>query len=259
MIDNKVAYTTDLLIFAIDSRDSSNLRSLPKKYFSLLLVKRNKEPFIDKWCLPGGYVKSDETSKEASIRILEKETSLKDVYMQQVGIYDSIDRDPRGRTISSSYMALIDRTLLMQELNSNASWFDIEVLENDNILSVTLTNGIEKINYEVEKITLDKKTDEYEYKIMKRSDLAFDHDEIIIKGIMDLRRKVESTDIVFNLMPEEFTIGELKQVYSLLLGRELVNSAFRRVIAPKIVETGKMIRTGGHRPSSLCRYNEEKK
>lgn len=259
MIDNKVAYTTDLLIFAIDSRDSSNLRSLPKKYFSLLLVKRNKEPFIDKWCLPGGYVKSDETSKEASIRILEKETSLKDVYMQQVGIYDSIDRDPRGRTISSSYMALIDRTLLMQELNSNASWFDIEVLENDNILSVVLTNGIEKINYEVEKITLDKKTDEYEYKIIKRSDLAFDHDEIIIKGIMDLRRKVESTDIVFNLMPEEFTIGELKQVYSLLLGRELVNSAFRRVIAPKIVETGKMIRTGGHRPSSLCRYNEEKK
>ena len=97
----------------------------------------------------------------------------------------------------------------------------------------------------------------YEYEVIGKSGLAFDHDEIIIKGIMDLRYKVDSTDIVFNLMPEEFTIGQLKQVYSLLLGRELVNSAFRRVIAPKIVETGKMISTGGHRPSQLCRYNEE--
>ena len=53
------------------------------------------------------------------------------------------------------------------------------------------------------KITIDKKTKEYEYEIVNKSDLAFDHDEIIIKGIMDLRHKVDSTDIVFNLMPEE--------------------------------------------------------
>ena len=99
-------------------------------------------------------------------------------------------------------------------------------------------------------------TQKIEYKVINKSGLAFDHDEIIVKGIMDLRYKVNSTDIVFNLMPEEFTIGELKQVYSLLLGKELVNSAFRRVIAPKIVETGKMTSTGGHRPSMLCKYNE---
>ena len=97
-----------------------------------------------------------------------------------------------------------------------------------------------------------RKSDE----IVNKSVLAFDHDEIIIKGIMDLRHKVDSTDIVFNLMPEEFTIGQLKQVYSLLLGKELVNSAFRRVIAPKIIETGKTVSTGGHRPSMLCKYNE---
>ena len=76
----KIDYTSDLLIFAIDSRISDNVRSLPKKYFSILLVKREKEPFINKWCLPGGYVKAHETSKEAAIRILEKETLLKDVY-----------------------------------------------------------------------------------------------------------------------------------------------------------------------------------
>ena len=251
----KIDYTSDLLIFGIDSRESGNVRSLPKKYFSLLLVKRNKEPFINKWCLPGGYVKTDETSKQAAIRILEKETSLKDVYIQQVGVYDAVDRDPRGRTISSSYMALIDRTILNQELSKDAAWFDIEVEEKDNVIKIKLTNE-DIIAYDVKKITIDKKTNEYEYEFIGNSELAFDHAEIIIKGIMDLRNKVNNTDIVFNLMPEEFTIGELKQVYSLLLGKELVNSAFRRVIAPKIIETGKMISTGGHRPSMLCKYNE---
>ena len=252
----KIDYTSDLLIFGIDSRVSSNVRSLPKKYFSILLVKRNKEPFNDKWCLPGGYVNSNETSKEASSRILKKETGLIGVYMQQLGIYDSINRDPRGRTISSSYMALIDRTILKQDISNEAAWFDIEVIEKDNKISVKLSNQDEIISYDVKKITIDKKTNEYEYEVINKSDLAFDHDQIIVKGIMDLRYKVNSTDIVFNLMPEEFTIGELKQVYSLLLGKELVNSAFRRVIAPKILETGKMVSTGGHRPSMLCKYNE---
>jgi ADP-ribose pyrophosphatase YjhB (NUDIX family) len=252
----KIDYTSDLLIFGIDSRVSSNVRSLPKKYFSLLLVKRNKEPFINKWCLPGGYVGIEETSKEAAVRILEKETSLKDVYMQHVGVYDAINRDPRGRTISSSYMALIDRTILKQEVSNEASWFDIEILEKDEIIKVKLSNENEVISYDVKKITIDKKTNEYDYELISDSELAFDHSEIIIKGIMDLRDKVNSTDIVFNLMPEEFTIGELKQVYSLLLGKELVNSAFRRVIASKVIETGKMISTGGHRPSCVCRYNE---
>ncbi len=252
----KVDYTSDLLIFGIDSRENNNLRGLPKKYFSILLVKREKEPFYGKWCLPGGYVKDDESSKEASLRILKKETGLEKVYMQQVGVYDEVDRDPRGRTISSAYMALIDRTILNQELEQKAAWFDIEVEEKDNTIKIKLIND-EEIIYEVKKITIDNKTKEYEYEIINKSDLAFDHELIIVKGIMDLRNKVESTDIVFNLMPELFTIGQLKQVYELLLGKELVNSAFRRVIAPKIVETGEMVRTGGHRPSVLCRYNEE--
>jgi len=175
--------------------------------------------------------------------------------MQQVGVYDSVDRDPRGRTVSSSYMALIDRSILNQDLSNDAAWFDIEIVEKDDVINVKLINE-DIIDYDVKKITIDKKTNEYEYEVISNNDLAFDHAEIIIKGIMDLRNKVNNTDIVFNLMPEEFTIGELKQVYSLLLGKELVNSAFRRVIAPKIVETGKMISTGGHRPSMLCKYKE---
>lgn len=252
-----VAYTTDLLIFGIDSRKNDNTRGLPKKYFSVLLIKRGKEPFKDKWCLPGGFVGLDETSKEASVRILKKETGLKDVYMQELMVSDKVDRDPRGRVISNSYIALIDRTLLSQDLNSEASWFDINLDEKENDIIVNLTNGEALIKYKVKKTLIDLKSNEYFYRVNDKNNLAFDHDELIINGIMGLRNKVNNTDIVFNLMPKLFTIGELKQVYELLLNKKLINSAFRRVIANKVELTEKMIKTGGHRPSILCRYKGE--
>lgn len=253
-----VAYTTDLLIFGIDSRKNANTRSLPKKYFSILLVKRNKEPYMNKWCLPGGFIENDETSKDASSRVLKKETGLTDVYMQQLKVNDNVDRDPRGRIISVSYMALIDRTLLKDTLNEEASWFDIDVIEGNGTYIVNLSNGEDSISYEVKRNDVDIKSEEYSYEIERKSELAFDHDKLIIEGIMALRDKVNKTDIVFNLMPQEFTIGELKQVYELLLNKKLINSAFRRTIADKVILTDKMIKTGGHRPSILCRYNEER-
>lgn len=248
-----VAYTTDSLIFGIDSKDNNDVRSLPKKTFSLLLVKRNTEPFINQWCLPGGYVFNNETSQESSIRILKKETGLTDVYMEQLRVYDSVDRDPRGRTVSVSYMSLIDRTLIKNELQEDASWFDIEIKEEENNINVILTNGDVVLEYKVKRDVIDLKSKQYQYKI-STNELGFDHAKIIIEGIMELRDKVHNTDIVFNLMPEYFTIGALKQVYELLLGHKLINSAFRRVIADRLVVTDKMIKTGGHRPSQLCKY-----
>lgn len=254
----QVFYTTDLLIFGIDSRKTSNTRSLPKKYFSILLVKRNKEPFINSWCLPGGYINISETSKEASNRVLTKETGLTDVYMQQLKVNDEVARDPRGRTISVSYMALIDRTLLKDSLREEACWFDIEVEEQEDLYTIKLTNTEETISYQTKRNAIDLKSEEYNYNVIEDNNLAFDHAKLIVEGIMELRNKVNNTDIVFNLMPQEFTIGELKQVYELLLNKPLVNSAFRRTIADKVILTDKMIKTGGHRPSILCKYNEKR-
>lgn len=57
-------------------------------------------------------------------------------------------------------------------------------------------------------------------------------------------------------MPEEFTIGELKQVYELILGKKLINSAFRRVIADKVTATDKSVKRGGFRPSTLFKYKK---
>lgn len=249
-----INYTTDILIYSIDSRENSNCRELPKKYFSVLLVKRNKEPFKDMWCLPGGYVYEEETSFKAAKRVLQKETNITNTYIEQLGIFDDINRDPRGRTISTTYMALVDKNLITEQLSQDSKWFDIEIEETNDEINIALTNE-EKINIVVEKKLINKKAEQYIYKL-KSSNIAFDHGLIIAKGIIELRKKAESTDIIFNLMPEKFTIGELKQVYEIILGKKLINSAFRRVIAKKVEEVDEQIKTGGHRPSQKFIYKE---
>ena len=246
-------YSTDILIFSIDSRNNNNCRELPKKYFSILLVKREKEPFKDCWCLPGGFVGKEETSYEAAKRVLKKETNLTDVYIEQLFTFDVPNRDSRGRIISTAYMALIDKSKVNEALNENAKWFDIELSEEDNDINIILTNE-DIININIKRELTNVQANQFEYSIKNQENIAFDHGLIINKGIIDLRDKANNTDIIFNLMPKEFTIGELKQVYEIILGKKLINSAFRRVIAKKIVNVDGQVKTGGHRPSNLFRY-----
>lgn len=78
----KLSMTADTLIFSVADEEVGNYRKLPEKKFSVLLVKRNSYPFKDKWCLPGGFVRIDETLDDAAKRILKAETNLKDIYME---------------------------------------------------------------------------------------------------------------------------------------------------------------------------------
>ena len=251
-----VNYATDILIYTIDSRKNNNTRELPKKHFSILLVKRDKEPFKDMWCLPGGYIKENENSFDGALRVLKKETNITDTYVEQLGIFDDVKRDPRGRTISTAYLSLIDKSKMKDELSNNTKWFDIEIDENDNEINIKLLNE-EELFIKVKKILINKKANQYKYELID-SNLAFDHGLIITKGIIKLRNQAETSDIIFNLMPEKFTIGELKQVYEIILGKELINSAFRRVIAKKVEEVDEIIQTGGHRPSQKYIYKGDK-
>ncbi len=255
MKEFKFGVTTDTIIFYIDSRKNNNVRGLPEKYFGVLLVKMNNDVYKDKWVLPGGFVNMDETLEEANSRILKKETNLTDVYTEQIGAFSKVNRDSRGRVISIAFMSLIDKTKLKNSIGENASWFDIYFNEDDKKCNIKLICGEEELNLKYKKKLIDKTTNEYEY-ISETNNLGFDHEDILIRGIVNLRKKVNSSDIAFNLMPEEFTIGELKQVYELILGKKLINSAFRRVIKDKIISTNNYVKTGGHRPSCLFKYKK---
>lgn len=255
----KLSMTTDILIMSVSNEDTGNYRKLSEKKFSILLVKRDNYPFKGKWCLPGGFVGIDETLDEAAKRMLKTETNLKDIYIEQLYTFSDIKRDPRMRVISTSYMALVDKNRLMDKLSDNASWFNVFMLEDEKSYNVTLDNGIEEIKFVVGKKLRDKTTDRYDFNIIKNDKLAFDHPLVIVSGIERLKNKIEYTDIVFNMMPKYFTLGELQQVYEVILGKKLLDPAFRRIIANKVEKTDKVQTGGGHRPSALFRYKNNKK
>ena len=246
--------TTDILIFSVSDEVQENYRKLNKKYFSILLVKRDNYPFKDKWCLPGGFIGIDEDIEDSAKRILADETNLHDIYLEQLYTFGNPNRDPRMRVVSTSYMALIDKNRLNEQITKNASWFNVMVLEDKNTINITLDNGIEEIKLKIGKTLKEKTTDRYKYDILSNDKLAFDHPLVIASGISRLKNKLEYTDIVFNMMPEYFTLGDLQQVYEIILGKKLLDPAFRRMIANKVEKTTKMKTGGGHRPSVLFKY-----
>lgn len=251
----KLSVTSDILIFSVADGVRENYRKLNDKHFAVLLVKRDDYPFKDKWCLPGGFIRMDETTSEAANRILKKETNLEDIYLEQLYTFDDVNRDPRMRIISTSYMALVDKNKLKYEISREASWFNMHILEDEKQINVTFDNGNVNFSIVIEKILREKTTDRYDYKVVKNDNLAFDHAKVIVSGISRLKNKIEYTDIVFNMMPEYFTLGELQQVYEVILGRELLDPAFRRIIKSKVIKTDKVRSDGGHRPSVLYKYN----
>ena len=250
--------TSDILLLSVSSGVQNNYRKLKEKFYSVLLVKRKDYPFKDKWCLPGGFVKNSETTEEAARRILAKETNLHNIFMEQLYTFDSIDRDPRTRVLSVSYIALVDKNKLNDSLYENASWFNISYIEDDKTFTVTLDNGNETLNFVVSKTLKESTTDRYKFDIVKNDSLAFYHPIVIVSGIERLKNKIMYTDIVFNMMSEYFTLGELQQVYEVILNKKLLDPAFRRIIANKVEKTN-IVKTGeGHRPSVLFKYKGKK-
>ena len=96
----------------------------------VLLIERGDEPFKGCWAFPGGFMNMDETTEQCAIRELEEETGLKVSKVYQIGAYSKVDRDPRGRTITVAYLAIIDASMAVkgQDDAAKAQWFPMSTL-----------------------------------------------------------------------------------------------------------------------------------
>ena len=96
----------------------------------VLLIQRGNEPFKGCWAFPGGFMNMDETTEQCAVRELEEETGLKVNEVWQVGAYSKIDRDPRGRTITVAYLAVVEAPEAVegQDDAAKAGWFPLSAL-----------------------------------------------------------------------------------------------------------------------------------
>lgn len=187
----------------------------------LLLQRRDFEPFKGTWSLMGGFVQEDESVDDTAKRVLTELTGLKNVFMQQVGAFGNIHRDPGERVISIAYYALLNVDKYNHELNDkhNAYWEDITNLPR----------------------------------------LYFDHKEMIEKAHEILRRKVSREPIGFNLLPTLFTLSQLQTLHEAVLGWTIDKRNFRKKVKdmPFIEKTDLIDKSGSKRGAYLYRYNNK--
>lgn len=265
--------TVDTLVFTIGNKKSENYRKLSSKSLQILLVKRKEYPEKDKWAIPGGFMNVDETIIEAANRRLKEEVGLENVYLEQLYTWGDIDRDPRKRILSTSYLSLVNKedvSVHSGETAWEAGWFDISFKE----ISKETINDTQKINMELI-LTHSETLEELKINVVINKSiknhlidvnteiigdkvLAFDHAKIISYAITRLRNKLEYSSIAVHLMPEAFTFGDLQNVYECILDKELIGPNFRRKMKSLLVEANDINKTNsGHRPAQLFKFNNE--
>lgn len=267
---------TDIAIFSIlQEGDNDNFRKLPKKSLKILLIKRANYPYKDCWALPGGFCRPDEDVYETAKRELLEETNVENAYLQPAGIFGEVGRDPRGWIMSNTFLALMDGEQCQLRAGTDAweaKWFSVELEKSErknqsdeesaNIeteYTMTLCCESEDINMCAKVMEFKEFRDYHEttrYEIMESNELAFDHAKIILHTLLLLQKKVENEPtIVFDLMPETFTLTQLQNAFELILQEKLLAANFRRKIADYVVETEQIIEGAGHRPAKLFKRN----
>lgn len=185
----------------------------------VLLVQRRNWPYENHWAIPGGFVEMDEGLDEAARRELEEETGLHDLYLEQLYTFGTPGRDPRTRVISVAYIALVRadaHALRVSEESTDVRWFPVAKLPGK---------------------------------------LAFDHNAILDVAMERLRSKLEYTTLAFQLLPEVFSILELKHIYEQILGEELDKGNFyRKIKDARVLEDTGQRREGRGRPTTLYRF-----
>jgi 8-oxo-dGTP diphosphatase len=199
------------------------LFTLEQQRLAVLAVRRGGEPFKGRWALPGGFVQPHENLEQAARRELHEETGLDGarIHLEQLATYGDPDRDPRQRVVSVAYLGLAPGlpAPIAGSDAAGAAWVEVRDL------------------------------------LRARSNLAFDHAQILRDGLDRARSKLEYTPLATAFCAREFTIAELRKVYEIVWGTELDPRNFhRKVTGTKgfVVDT-KKLRVERGRPAQVYR------
>jgi 8-oxo-dGTP diphosphatase len=198
------AVTTDICLFTVVEDE-----------LRILLIKRGGEPFKGSWALPGGFLAETETLDDCAARELKEETGVTDAHLEPFATFSDPDRDPRGRTITAAYLALVpaaDHAVQSGSDADDARWHPLTRLPK----------------------------------------LAFDHRDIIRAARQTLAERIDREPLALALLPDRFTLTQIQKVYEAIVGSPLDKRNFRRSILARgwIAETGDMER-GRQRPAML--------
>ena len=188
------------------------------------------------WALPGGFVGIDESLDAAARRLLASQMRMDDAYVEQLYTFGDVGRDPRGRTISVAYFALLTPARFAAALK-DASELRLALLsvpwpgEQGGVVETRSQDG-------------------------ETLPLAFDHANMLGVAMLRLRGKLNYSTVAFALLPERFTLRALQDIHEAILGTQLNKPAFRRRMLDRgwLQPTGEREAGASFRPAALYRH-----
>lgn len=186
----------------------------------LLIGRRQMDPGRDEWSLYGGFVGENESLEEAANRVIYELTGLNKLYIRQVGAFGAIDRDPGERVISVAYCALIN----VKDYNDD--------LRKQHQLEWVPVNEMPR--------------------------LYSDHNQMVADAIAQLRRRIKTQPLSFNLLPELFTLTQLQHVFEAVLDETIDKRNFRKRLKDyDFIEKTELIdKLTSKRGAALYRFNK---
>ena len=170
---------------------------------------------------PGGVLRPEETAEKATHRLIADKGLIDNshIYLEQLYTFSEVNRDPRGRVVAVAYCAFVPWNALSnkERMDTKEVWWEP---------AHTLKN------------------------------LAYDHDEMLRMAIARLRSRVHYTTLISKLMPKEFTLTELEQIYESILEANLDKRNFRKKILKLgiLKELPKKKSSGRSRPAKLYSF-----
>lgn len=209
--DAKISLSVDCVIFGYDEEG-----------LKVLLIDCNMPPYEGKKSLLGDLVQMNETLEHAVIRVLQKRTTLTDLYFEEVKAYSEPDRHPLGRVVSVAYYSFIKIS-------------DYKIHDNED-------KHLEWIP------------------INEIGDLAFDHRAILDDSFARLKKKIRRHPIGFSVLPKKFTLMQLQSFYETVLQVNLDRRNFRRKLSSLklLIDLDEIQDNVSHRPAKLYSFNFEK-
>ena len=187
---------------------------------NVLLIERGADPFKGHWAFPGGFLNIDESAQQGAKRELFEETGLRDAYIRQFHTFSAVNRDPRERVISIAYYALVRISEVKGgDDAAKAQWFPLDSVPP----------------------------------------LAFDHEMMLRMAIKELRRQIHFEPIGLELLPEKFTMTQLRHLYEAILNKKCNHRHF----STEMLKTGLLTqlnetKAANNKATSLYRFNREK-
>ncbi|MCC9206517.1 NUDIX hydrolase [Arthrobacter sp. zg-Y769] len=184
----------------------------------VLLVRRREEHHAGEWALPGTFLRERETLAAAVLRSLRDKAGIEGRIPQQLHVFDDPGRDDRGWTLSVAHVDAVPFRDLAKPLQSDDVRLASIAAEADLIAA-----------------------------------LPYGHADMVLLAVERMRQDYAQTPDPAGLLPEPFTLKELRELHEAVAGRTLMRDTFRRQMEPQLVGTGQMSDGTRGRPSRLWR------